>query len=160
MKKLIVWAICGLVAVSNTVAPESTDAAERPTLEKTCDPRPDILVHPIYDAYVPYRKQMNRPRYTTGWLLSKINPTSQEAMVWQDNLKAGRYASKDCPPMYRRYFAPKPWEVLTTGARPDTRKPAQPAPAMAAPAGTATQEPAPMPLSQPSALDLLSPSDR
>lgn len=162
MKKLVVWAIYGLVAVSSTVAPESTEAAERPTLKKTCDPRPDILVHPIYDAYVPYRKQMNRPRYMTGWLSSKFNPTSQEALVWQDNLSAGRYANKDCPPMYRRYFAPKPWEVLTTGARPDTRKPTRQLPAMSAPDSPLPeiQEPAPIPLSQPSPLELLSPSDR
>ncbi len=131
MKKNVLWAMA-LVA-SGTLA-TNLSAAERPTLHKTCDPRPDILVHPIYDAYVPYRKQMNRPRYLTGWMASKIAPTSQEALVWQDNLNAGRYSHHDCPPMYRRYFAPKPWEAMMIGARPDTKAvtsarpiPAQPA---------------------------------
>lgn len=124
MKKNVLWAL--LLVASSTLASNS-GAAERPTLHKTCDPRPDILVHPIYDAYVPYRKQMNRPRYMTGWISSKIAPTSQEALVWQDNLNAGRYSHKDCPPMYRRYFAPKPWEAMTIGARPDTKDVAPPA---------------------------------
>ena len=93
-------------------------AAERPTMKDTRDPRPDILAHPIYDAHVPYRRTYNRPRYVTGWIASKIAPTSQEALVWSENLRAGRYEERNMPPMYKRYFAPKPWEVLVTGARP------------------------------------------
>ncbi|HBE66778.1 MAG TPA: hypothetical protein DDW52_01385 [Planctomycetaceae bacterium] len=134
-------------------SPAVMQASERPTLQKTCDPRPDILVHPIYDAYVPYRKEYNRPRYLGGWIASKIAPSSQEAMVWRDNLNAGRYEHKHCPPMYRRYFAPKPWEVLTIGARPDTKQPAT----IVEPAQTGAIQSQPAPLIE---LETPSPSDR
>jgi hypothetical protein len=40
-------------------------------------------------------------------------------MVWCENVQAGNYDQKHMPPMYKRYFAPKPWEVLNTGPRPD-----------------------------------------
>lgn len=102
-------------------AASSTMAAERITFKKTCDPRPDILPHPIYDAHTEYRRAHNRPRYLTGWLASKIAPSSQEAMVWHENVCKGRYETHHAPPVYKRYFYPKPWEVLATGARPDTR---------------------------------------
>lgn len=97
----------------------SLTAAERPTLNKTCDPRPDILPHPIYYAHKEYRLEYNRPRYLSGWIAHKIAPSSQEAMVWCENNRAGNYQERNMPPMYKRYFAPKPWEVLQTGARPD-----------------------------------------
>ena len=97
-------------------------AAERPTLNRTCDPRPDILPHPFYYATTEYRRAYNRPRYSTGWIADKIAPTSQEALVWRENLQEGRYDGKDCPPIYKTYYYPKPWEALQTGARPDTTK--------------------------------------
>lgn len=94
-------------------------AAERPTFNHTCDPRPDILPHPFYASRTEYRREYNRPRYWSGWLAHKIAPTSQEAMVWCENNRAGAYNEKHAPPRYKRYFAPKPWEALQTGARPD-----------------------------------------
>lgn len=98
-------------------------AAERPTLNHTRDPRPDILPHPFYYAHTEYRRAYNRPRYWSGWIADKISVTSQEAMVWKENVAAGRYDGHDCPPMYKSYYYPKPWEVLLTGPRPDFPKP-------------------------------------
>ncbi len=94
-------------------------AAERPTMNKTRDPRPDILAHPLYYAHTEYRREYNRPRMVPGWIAAQIAPTSQEAMVWYENLQAGNYNGKDCPPVYKSYYYPKPWEVLLTGPRPD-----------------------------------------
>lgn len=102
-----------------------TQAAERPTLNHTRDPRPDILPRPFYYAHTEYRRAYNRPRYVTGWIADKISHTSQEALVWQENVQAGRYAGKHCPPVYKTYYYPKPWEVLQTGPRPDYAKPAK-----------------------------------
>jgi hypothetical protein len=94
-------------------------AAERPTLLKTCDPRPDILPRPFYDNHTEYRAQYNRPRFYTGWLAYEVSRTSQEAMVWQENYCAGNYDQHHMPPVCKTYYYPKPWEVLTVGARPD-----------------------------------------
>ncbi len=121
----IAKALLLLVACTATVIQcPSARASERPTLNHTADPRPDILPHPFYYAHTEYRRAYNRPRYTSGWIADKISPTSQEAMVWQENVQAGRYAGKHCPPLYKTYYYPKPWEVLQTGARPDYAKPA------------------------------------
>lgn len=109
---------CGLLLAASLSS--TAGAAERPTLNHyTRDPRPDILVHPVYDAYVPYRRQYNRPRFWGGWVAAQIAPSSLEAMSWEENLRAGRYDEKHMPPMCKYYYAPKPWEVLATGARPD-----------------------------------------
>lgn len=130
-------------------------AGERPTFNKTRDPRPDIL--PYWADHLPpeYRKSYNRPRFWPGWVASKIAPSSQEAMVWSENVRAGSYTVWNAPPRYTRYFAPKPWEVLQTGARPNTKsEKAVPAPAMNSvmqpqplPAGEAPM-PAPLQLEQ------------
>lgn len=104
-------------------------ASERPTFNVTRDPRPDILPHPFYYAHTEYRRAYNRPRFVPGWIAAQIEPTSQEAMVWYENLQRGRYDGKHCPPLYKTYYYPKPWEVLQTGPRPDYR-PADPAPAL------------------------------
>ncbi len=48
-----------------------------------------------------------------------VSPTSQEALVWKENLDAGRYDGHNCPPMYKSYMYPKPWEILNTGPRPN-----------------------------------------
>ncbi len=108
-------------------------AAERPTMKVTRDPRPDILAHPLYDSYTEYRRRYNRPRFVSGWVASKIAPSSQEAMVWRENYAAGRYDRKHMPPMFKRYYAPKPWEVLLTGPRADFAEPPQALPPSAAP---------------------------
>ena len=110
---------CSTVLALFSVA--SVPAAERFTFKKTNDPRPDILPRPFYDAHVEYRRAYNRPRYVLGWLATKVAPTSQEAMSWHDNKRMGRYEKHNMPPLYKQYFYPKPWEVLTTGARPNTQ---------------------------------------
>jgi hypothetical protein len=107
------------------VAANSVHAAERPTLNHTCDPRPDILAHPIYDAHTEYRRAYNRPRDIPGWIAHKIAPESLEAMVWCENVQAGNYQQKNMPPMCKSYYYPKPWEAMLTGARPDFPKPTQ-----------------------------------
>ena len=112
--------IPGLAVVAAVGSMNAMMAAERPTLNHhTHDPRPDILPHPLWDAHVEHRRAYNRPTYIGGWLAFKISRTSQEAMVWQENLLAGNYDRKHVPPMYKRFYAPKPWEVLATGPRPD-----------------------------------------
>ncbi len=114
--------LCALFTVAlPLVASSISFAAERPTFNRTTrDPRPDILVHPVWNNYVEYRRQYNRPHYVSGWVASKIAPSSQEAMVWAENVQAGKYDSCNEPAMCKRYYAPKPWEVLQTGARPAT----------------------------------------
>ncbi len=104
------------------VAASSVRSAERPTMNHTCDPRPDILAHPFYYAHTEYRRAYNRPRDMTGWIANKIAPSSQEAMVWCENVQAGNYDQKDMPPMCKTYYYPKPWEAMLTGARPDFPK--------------------------------------
>lgn len=119
------FTVCLLATISIGIPSKdrsSAQAAERPTLVDTCDPRPDILPRPFYENHTEYRQQYNRPRYMTGWIMHRISPTSQEAMVWCENNCAGSYDEKHMPPRYKRYFAPKPWEVLQTGARPDFPK--------------------------------------
>lgn len=99
-------------------------AAERPTFNHTTDPRPDILPHPFYYAHTEYRRAYNRPRYWGGWTADKIAANSQEAMVWRENVAEGRYNARNCPPVYKTYYYPKPWEALQTGPRADFPKPA------------------------------------
>jgi hypothetical protein len=117
MTRLLQFACNGILLAMVLVSP--LRSAERPTLQSTCDPRPDIWSYPWYYAHTEYRREYNRPRYYSGWIAHKIAPTSQEAMVWCENNQAGNYDGKHCPPVYKRYFAPKPWEVLQTGPRPD-----------------------------------------
>ncbi len=118
IKPLLAFGLLSLSAIS-----ADATAAERPTFQVTCDPRPDILPYHLYYSHTEYRRVYNRPRYHAGWIAHKISATSQEAMVWCENLQAGNYDEKHMPPMYKRYFAPKPWEVLQTGPRPDFPKP-------------------------------------
>lgn len=93
--------------------------SERPTLNVTCDPRPDILPYSWHNTIPEYRRVHNRPRFWSGWVAQQIAPSSQEAMVWCENLRAGAYDTKHAPPRYKRFYGPKPWEVLQTGARAD-----------------------------------------
>ena len=97
---------------------------ERPTHNETCDPRPNILRDELYNHHVPYRRTYNRPRNSVGYLVHIIEPTSQEAMVWWENMCAGNYKTKNAPPMCKRYWYPKPWEAMDTGPRLDFAKPA------------------------------------
>lgn len=80
------------------------------------DPRPDIFSRAWHLSHPPYRAIYNRPRYVGGWLAYKIEPTSQEAMSWADNVRAKTYHSHR-PTCIPHYNYPKPWEVLQTGAR-------------------------------------------
>lgn len=81
------------------------------------DQRSDLWGWPIYNAWVPYRKEMNRPRYVGGYIASKIEPTSQEAMSWREHHAEGAY--RDHRPGYvKTYYYPKPWEVLPIDPRP------------------------------------------
>ncbi|MCA9129010.1 MAG: hypothetical protein KDB22_18110 [Planctomycetales bacterium] len=143
---------CSFVVISSTAWAASCKAAERPTMIDTCDPRPDILAHPIWDAHTEYRLQYNRPRYWTGWIASRISPTSQEAMVWHENVQAGQYDSRNLPPRYKRYFAPKPWEALQTGGRIDPAK--QQVNSKAKPAADRVPAPVPVPTADVSPSDL------
>jgi len=108
-----------LLCVCICLAGPLSQAAERPTLLKTNDPRPDILPRPFYDNHTEYRAQYNRPRFYTGFLAYEMSRTSQEAMVWKENYCAGNYDQHHMPPVYKTYYYPKPWEVLAIRARPD-----------------------------------------
>ncbi len=102
------------------VVPISAAPPERPNLNHTADPRPNILPNELYNFHVPYRLRYNRPQYHVGKAMYHvISPTSQEAMVWKENVDAGRYDGHHCPPMYKGYYYPKPWEILNTGPRPN-----------------------------------------
>lgn len=96
---------------------------ERPTLNHTEDPRPNILPNWIYNHHVPYRLRYNRPTYYGGKIAYHISPTSQEALAWEENLERGYYDGHHCPPLVKGFFYPKPWEALNTGPRVNTRKP-------------------------------------
>lgn len=137
---LLCFSVCvGWSSFASATEPHTLVAAtERPTLLKTCDPRPDILPRPFYDNHTEYRAQYNRPRKVTGWLAYNMSRTSQEAMVWRENYCAGNYDRHHMPPVYKRYNYPKPWEALNVAARPDFAK-AQPETARV-PGPTATEE--------------------
>lgn len=113
MRTTIYFCVCMCLACS------LSQAAERPTLLHTNDPRPDILPRPFYDNHTEYRARYNRPRFFTGFLAYEMSRTSQEAMVWKENYCAGNYDQHHMPPVYKTYYYPKPWEVLPTGARAD-----------------------------------------
>jgi hypothetical protein len=114
-------AFLSALLLASNVWPTSVIAAppERPTLNHTEDPRPNILPDWIYNHHVPYRQRYNRPTYHGGKIAYHISPTSQEAMAWEENLERGKYDGHHCPPLVKGYFYPKPWEMLNTGPRPN-----------------------------------------
>lgn len=119
MKTLSLLTACAVsyLAVSLSV---SCGAAERPTFNKfTNDPRPDILPYWLHDWRTEYRRAYNRPRYVGGWIAHAIEPSSQEAMVWCEAKQLGLYRHPHAPPLCKQYYAPKSWERLETGPRPD-----------------------------------------
>lgn len=90
--------------------------------------RADLWSWPLYNAWVPYRKEMNRPRFVGGYIASKIEPTSQEAMSWREHHAEGAY--RDHRAGYvKTYYYPKPWEVLPIDPRPATPPAADKVPA-------------------------------
>jgi hypothetical protein len=82
------------------------------------NPRPDILPRNFYNAWVPYRKEYNRPTYFGGHVAAIIEPTSQEAMSWCEHKANGNYECKR-PGYIPHYNYPKPWEVMAIEARPN-----------------------------------------
>jgi hypothetical protein len=102
-------------------------SAERPTFNKaTRDPRPDILPYWLMEGhFVDYRRIFNRPTHLGGWVAHAIEPISQEAMVWKEAKCLGLYRPHHQPALRRYYYAPKPWERLLTGPRPDNMQAAQ-----------------------------------
>lgn len=80
--------------------------------------RPDFLPHILWNSIPEHRRVYNRPRYTTGKFLYHFEPTSQEAMAWETNVRNGNYRNHRGAyvPMY---WYPKPWEALNTRPRPD-----------------------------------------
>lgn len=96
---------------------------DRPTFNKqTRDPRPDILPYWLTNLYPDYRRLYNRPTFIGGKIAHFIEPSSQEAMVWAEAKQLGLYHPHHQPPLYRKYYAPKPWQRLATGPRPDKRE--------------------------------------
>lgn len=80
--------------------------------------RPDIIPGFLARNLPEYRRTYNRPRYLPGEFLHYFEPTSQEAMAWESNVRNGNYRNHrgGTIPIYNY---PKPWEVLNTRARPD-----------------------------------------
>ncbi len=83
--------------------------------------RQDLFSHSLWNSIPEYRSVYNRPRYVSGYLAYKIEPSSQEAMAWQTNYCNGNYANHRGPSV-PHYYYPKPWESLKTSARPDFQK--------------------------------------
>jgi hypothetical protein len=81
------------------------------------DQRADLWGWPLIKAWVPYRAQMNRPRYFGGMMAAAIEPTSLEAMSWKEHHAAGSYRNH-VPGYVKQYNFPKPWDVLPIDARP------------------------------------------
>jgi hypothetical protein len=98
-----------VMSVSGSVA-----LADHPAVDSW---RAELRGGPIANAWVPYRYAKNRPRYVGGWIASKIEPTSQEAMSWREHKAAGSYR-QHAPGYVKTYYYPKPWEVLPIEPRP------------------------------------------
>ena len=79
--------------------------------------RQDFFSHHIWNSIPEYRAVYNRPRYMSGYLAYKIEPSSQEAMAWKTNYCNGNYANH-AGPSVPHYYYPKPWEAIKTAARP------------------------------------------
>ncbi len=82
------------------------------------NPRPDFLPHTLYNNWVSYRAEYNRPHPIGGHIAAVIEPTSQEAMAWRIHDANGDYRCKR-PGYVPIYNYPKPWEVLPTRPRPN-----------------------------------------
>ena len=83
--------------------------------------RQDFFSHQFRNSIPEYRAVYNRPRYMSGYLANKIEPSSQEAMAWKTNYCNGNYANH-AGPSVPHYYYPKPWEAIKTVARPDFLK--------------------------------------
>jgi hypothetical protein len=112
LKLLSFFAAGTLLSISSVVA-GNPEAHFNPA-----DPRPDFLPRTLYNAWVPYRAEYNRPTRIGGHIAAVISPTSQEAMSWHIHHANGDYRCKR-PGYVPIYNYPKPWEVLPTLARPN-----------------------------------------
>ena len=83
--------------------------------------RQDILPHAIVSRIPEHRQVYNRPKYYPGKIAHAIEPSSQEAWGWYVNRVNGNYR-KHAGRCVATYYYPKPWEVLNTAPRPDTRR--------------------------------------
>jgi hypothetical protein len=107
-----------MVAVVCFVSTSTALAGNHEAHFNPANPRPDILSHRVYNAWVPYRKAYNRPTYIGGHIAATIEPTSQEAMSWCIHKANGDY---EChrPGYIPMYNYPKPWEVMAIHPRPN-----------------------------------------
>ncbi len=103
----------GLLTANSRIFAGNPEAHFNPS-----NPRPDFFPHTLYNAWVPYRAEYNRPRPIGGHIAAVIEPTSQEAMSWRIHQANGDYRCKR-PGYVPIYNYPKPWEVLPTLPRPN-----------------------------------------
>ena len=82
--------------------------------------RPDFFSHHLWNSWPEYRAVYNRPRYVGGHFAAIIEPSSQEAMSWKENVCNGNY-QKCRGPYVPHYHYLKPWEGLNTKARNDNK---------------------------------------
>jgi hypothetical protein len=118
MSLSVVRSVLGLLAIVSIFQPTTALAWNHEASFNPADPRPDILPRNFINAWVPYRKEYNRPTYLGGRIAATIEPTSQEAMSWCEHNSNGDYQCKR-PGCILHYNYPKPWEVLATEARPN-----------------------------------------
>ncbi len=107
-----VVAVCALGTGSHL------DAGNHEAHFNPANPRPDFLPHTLYNNWVSYRAEYNRPHPIGGHIAAVIEPTSQEAMAWRIHDANGDYRCKR-PGYVPIYNYPKPWEVLPTRPRPN-----------------------------------------
>ncbi|XZE54701.1 hypothetical protein SH139x_000679 [Planctomycetaceae bacterium SH139] len=74
-----------------------------------------------------YRARFNRPSYLGGAISHIIAPSSQEAMSWHEHVHMGSYRNH-AGRIEKKYFYPKPWEVLTVGPRTSRAPAGEPMP--------------------------------
>jgi hypothetical protein len=83
--------------------------------------RHDLFPRVITSHIPEFREVYNRPRYPTGKFLYHIEPSSQEAMAWETNVRNGNYRNHRGA-YIPGYYYPKPWEALNTMPRQGFRK--------------------------------------
>jgi hypothetical protein len=110
--------VVGCVFVTMSCVADSASGWNHEAHFNPANPRPDFLPHTIYNAWCPYRKEYNRPRFVGGAIAAHIEPTSQEAMSWCIHQANGDYRNHR-PGYIPLYMYPKPWEVLSVEPRPN-----------------------------------------
>lgn len=85
------------------------------------DADPDIAGAVQNALPLSYRERYNRPRFVGGMFAYLVSPNSLEALSWHENMHRGSYWPPHQPPVCKKYYYPKPWEVLPTGPRPDIK---------------------------------------